>query len=60
MSKTVVEVVQGKHDRYEIVEETGVFSRKFFVRRDEEHFSGPYDSLADAEMAAEREKAAEI
>lgn len=60
MSKEVVEVVHGKHQRYEIVKENGVFSTKFFVRKDEEHFSGPYDTLAEAVAAAEREKATEL
>ncbi len=60
MSKEVVEVIRGKHQRYEIVREMGVFSTKFFLRTDEEHYTGPYDSLADAVVAAEHEKAAEL
>lgn len=60
MSKEVVEVIRGKHQQYEIVRETGVFSTKFFLRRDEEHYTGPYDSLADAVAAAEHEMAVEL
>lgn len=56
MSKEVVKVVSGKHHRFEIVRETDVFSTKFFIREDEEHFAGPYASVEDAVAAAEQKK----
>jgi hypothetical protein len=52
MSETLVEVIYGKHYKYEVVRESGVFSTKYYIRRDGKPFRGPFRSLADAVEAA--------
>jgi len=54
--KEVVETVYGKHHKYEIVKDPGLFSAtKYYIRRDGKPFKGSYSSLRDAVEAAENE-----
>ena len=53
MSEQVVEVVHGKHHKYEIVKKTSpIDSIKYYVYRDGSYFKGSYSSLSDAVAAA--------
>jgi len=51
----VVEVVYGKHHKYEVVRDSGVFSAtKYYLLRDGKAFKGSYSSLRAAVDAAEQ------
>jgi len=50
-----VKTIYGKYHKFEIVKDYGVFTTKFYIRRDGEAFRGPYSSLAAAVEAAKRE-----
>lgn len=53
--KRVVETIYGKYHKFEIVKDSGVFSTKFYIRRDGEPYKGSYSSLAAAVQAAKDE-----
>jgi len=58
MSKSeVVEVIYGKHHKYEIVKNSGTFSSEptYSIFRDGKYYKGSYDSLAAAVDAARNE-----
>lgn len=57
MSKSeVVEVVYGKHHKYEIVKSSGTFSSPTYsIHRDGKYYRGSFDSLAKAVEAARQE-----
>ena len=52
MSKETVETIYGKHHKYEIIQDSGLMSTKYYVYRDGEYYKGYYDSLAKAVAAA--------
>ena len=57
MSKEVVEVVYGKHEKYEVIKDTSVFtSPKYFVQSSSGKTSGTFSSLAAAVEWAEERK----
>ena len=51
----VIETIYGKHSKYEIVRESGIFSTKFYIYRNGKYYRGSFDSLATAVEAARRE-----
>lgn len=57
-TKTVVETVYGKFNKFEVVKDSGgVFSSPtFYIYKDGAPYKGSYNSLADAVDAARREK----
>lgn len=55
--KEVVEVIYGKHARYEIVKQPGglVTSPSYYIYKNGEYHRGSFDSLAAAVRAAQKE-----
>lgn len=53
-TKTVVETVYGKYSKYEIVRKSGVFTTKFYVRKDGDVATGKFSSLNAAVEWAEK------
>jgi len=54
MAKKIVETIYGKYSKYEIVKNSGVFSTKFYVRKDGEVVTGSFSSLKAAVEWAEK------
>ena len=48
MRYQVVEVVYGRHCRYEVVRSVGLFQTSYFVRRDDGRSSGSFAALVHA------------
>ena len=55
MSDKVIEVVHGKHHKFEIIRKSSTFSTEYYIRRDGKPFKGPYSRLDTAVEAAEEE-----
>jgi len=55
-SRKVVETIYGKYSKYEIVRKSGVFSTKFYVRKDGDVVSGTFSSLKAAVEWAKSKK----
>ena len=56
----VVEIVYGKYSKFEVVQLSGGWFAKFYVRKDGRPHRGPYHDAETAIAAAEREARKEI
>ena len=45
MSSTVIEVIYGKHSRYEVIKSSGLFGTSYLVRRSDGKTSGTFSRL---------------
>ena len=54
MRYQVVEVVHGRHYRYELVRSVGMFQTSYFVRRDEGHSRDIFAALVTDALAPYR------
>ena len=48
MSKTVVETIYGKLNKYEVIKDSGTFSTTFYVKSSNGKTSGEFSSLSAA------------
>lgn len=55
MSKKVTDTRHGDHSKYDVVKDEGVFSSKYYVRKDDKPHRGSFSSRRKAVEAAEDE-----
>lgn len=54
--KPVVETIYGEFHKFDIVKDSGLWSTKFYIRKDGKPFKGPYPALTRAVEAAKQER----